>query len=145
VSDEPSNAASEGLRDAFVLFTENGLPPDHVVRSWLTDDFVYEDRRRGPTFPNVDAESYPEFLRTVWETGVGRPRWESETLAVRGERFAVAAIRLDYGNGMLFESIHVLARDATLRLLQRAVDFDIDDVDGAIAELDRMRSQADAS
>ena len=52
------------------------------------------------------------------------------------------AVQTDFGNGMLRENLQVIGLDATLSLLQRQVDFDIDDVDGAIAELDR---QADAS
>ena len=76
---------------------------------------------------------------------LGQPRWELETLAVRGERFAAVAVQTDYGNGMLRESIDVIGLDATLSMMQRQVDFDRDDVDGAIAELDRLHSQADAS
>jgi hypothetical protein len=144
VSDEPSNTASERLRDVFALFTEFGLPPEEVVRAWLTDDYVHEDRRRGPSFPDADAESWPRMLGTIWETGAGRPRFQAEILAVRGDRFAAALLQLDYGNGSLFESIHVVALDATLSLAQRAVEFDIDDADGAIAELDRLHSQDDA-
>ena len=40
----------------------------------------------------------------------------AETLAVRGERFAAVAVQIDYGNGMLRESIHVIGLDATLSL-----------------------------
>ena len=146
VSDEPSNAASELLRKAYASFTERGSPSEEVVRAGLTDDFAYEDRRRGPSFPDADAESYPKVVRSVWQTGTaGQPRWELETLAVRGERFAAMAVQTDYGNGMLTETINVNALDATLSLLQRQVDFDRDDVDGAIAELDRLHTQSEAS
>ena len=48
---------------------------------------------------------------------------------------------VDYGNGMQRESIIVMALDAALRLAQRMVDFDTDEVDGAIAELDRLHTQ----
>ena len=64
---------------------------------------------------------------------------------MRGERFATVAIQQDFGNRMLAEAIHVIGLDATLSLVQRVVDFDRDDVDAAIAELDRMQGQADAS
>ena len=70
---------------------------------------------------------------------------QQETLAVRGERFAMAGVRVDFGNGMLTEFIVVVGADATLRLRQRQILFDRDDVDGAIAELERMHRQADAS
>ena len=45
---------------------------------------------------------------------------------------------------MISENIAVNSLDVTLSRLQRQVDFDIDDVDGALAELDRL-GQADAS
>jgi hypothetical protein len=64
---------------------------------------------------------------------------------VRGERFAALVVQTDYGNGFLRENISVIGLDATLSKLQRHVDFDLDNVDGAIAELDRMHRQADAN
>ena len=42
---------------------------------------------------------------------------------------------------MLSDGIMVIGLDATLRRLQCVVDFDIDDVDGAIAELDRLHAE----
>ena len=85
-------------------------------------------------------------IETLWLTGTGgQPRFEAETLAVRGERFAAVAAQTAYGNGMLTESIHVVGLDATLSVLQRQVYFDRDDVDRAIAELDRIQSQSEAS
>jgi hypothetical protein len=143
VSDEPSNAASEFLRNVFVSLTE-GPPSEKWLRAGLTDDFALEDRRSGPSFPDIDAESLPKYVLSMWQTGAGQPRWEGETLAVRGERFAAVAVRVDYGNGMLRDDVHVIGLDATLSKMQRQVDFDIDDVDGATAELDRMQSQAAA-
>jgi hypothetical protein len=145
VSDEPSNAASEALRLNFSAL--NGLESaPRNVRAFLTDDFVHEDRRRVVSFPNVDADSHQKFVETAWQTGAGQPEFVvSEILAVRGDRFVAALVRIDYGNGMLLEAVHVFALDATLSLVQREVDFDIDDVEGAIAELDRLYSQADAT
>ena len=145
MSDEPSNASSRFLRGVCATFTASGLPGEEEVRAGLADDFIYEDRRRGLRFPDADADAYPAFLGSVWQTGAGgRPRFEAETLAVRGERFAVIGIQIDYGNGMLTESIHVFGLDPTLSMLQRDLDFDLDDVDGAIEELDRLQSEADA-
>ena len=95
--------------------------------------------------PDADAESYPKLVLSMWQTGAGQPRWEVETLAVRGERFAAVAVQADYGNGMLGAAIQVVGLDATLRLLQRQVELDVDDVDGAVAELDRLHSQGDAT
>jgi hypothetical protein len=145
VSDEPSNAASEFLCDAFAFFTERGAPSEEVVRAGLTDDFTYEDRRSGPSFPDADADSIPKVVLSIWQTGAGKPRWSTETLAVRGERFAAVAVEVDYGNGMVRENICVVGLDATLRRTHRQVDFDVEDVDRAIAELDRLHREADAN
>ena len=119
VSDEPSNAASEFLRNAFAFFTEAGSPSEEVVRAGLTDDFAYEDRRSGPSFPDADAESFPKFVVShLANRCCGQPRCEHETLAVRGERFAAVAVQPDYGNGMLgaltAEMQHPKSKDVTL-------------------------------
>ena len=68
-----------------------------------------------------------------------------EILAVRGDRIAACRVSVDYPNGWTTESIQVLELDASLRLLRRTFDFDPDDVDAAIAELDRLHSQAETS
>jgi hypothetical protein len=141
---EPSNAASEWLRNAVRLLNESESPP-HEMRSAVADDFTYEDRRSGLSFPNLDAEAFPQFVASTWGTGAGKPWTEiGEVLAIRGERLAALAYRLDYGNGMVRESIVVIGLDATLGLMRRSIEFDVDDVDGAIAELDRLHSQSEA-
>jgi hypothetical protein len=146
VSDEPSNAASTSLRNTYALLSEAAsAPSEKWVRAGLTDDFAYEDRRSGPSFPDADAESMPKIVLSMWQTGAGQPRWSTETLAVRGEGFAAVPMQVDYGNGMMREYIVVVALDATLHRLHRQIIFDRDDVDGAIAELDRLHAAAGGS
>jgi hypothetical protein len=150
VSDEPSNAASEFLRFGYSVMNEFGSPPGDAETQFLwssfADDFTYEDRHRGPRFASGDAEMFRRFIESAWETGAGRPRWTVRAvLAVRGDRLAAQSIELDYGNGFTWESITLIELDAGLSLMQRAVDFDVDDVDAAVAELDRVHGQADAS
>jgi len=146
VSVEPSNAASELIRSASASLSRSGSPPSvEMVLAALTDDFSYEDRRSGPSFPDADGESFARGVLSIWQTGAdGQPSFEAETLAVRGERFAAIAFQTDYGNGMQSDYIQVVALDATLTLTQRQVDFDRDDIDGAIAELDRLHRESDA-
>jgi hypothetical protein len=145
MSDEPSNAASEWLRNVVKVLNDAEAPPNNM-RLAVADDFTYEDRRSGPSFPNLDADAFPQFVASIWETGAGRPRTDvREVLAVRDERLAALTYRLDYGNGMVRESIVVVGLDATLGRMHRSIEFDVDDVDGAIAELDRLQRQADAS
>ena len=144
VSDEPKNAASERVRRICGYLSKCESPPSDV-RASVTDDFVLEDRRRGPTFPTTDADSFPKYIASTWDTGAGQPRFTvHRVLAVRGDRLAVCWLEADYGNGWTWESIEVMELDTTLTLIQRMVDFDVDDVDAAIAELDRLQSQADA-
>ena len=145
MSDELSNAASEWVRNALRHLNELESPPSGM-RVSLTDDYVYEDRRHGPSFPSADAESFPQALETLWDTGAGRPRFTvHEILAVRGDRTAACRLSTDYPNGWTTESIQVVRLDASLSLMQRKIDFDHDDLEGAIAELDRLQSQADAT
>ena len=68
-----------------------------------------------------------------------------ETLAVRGERLAAARLVVDYEIGFVLEAIQMLQLDATVTQVERAFDFDVDDLDSVIAELDRLHSRADAS
>jgi hypothetical protein len=145
VSGAPTNAASDALVASGAFLSEGPLPPD-VLRALLTEDYSYEDRRHGVSFPSADADSYPDLVASAWDIGAGRPEFEVVAiLAVRGDRFAAGHVRIDYGNGMLFESIHVLALDAEMRLVEREVDFDRSDIDAAIAELDRLHRQATGS
>jgi hypothetical protein len=146
VSEELSNAASEWLRFVMAYCNKNGAPSDELTRASLTDDYVYEDRRHhGLSFPNQDAESTPKAVTSLWDTGGGEPRFTMhEILAVRGDRIAACRVSADYPNGWTTESIEVLELDASLSLLRRMFDFDHDDVDAAIAELDRLHSQSDA-
>ena len=146
VSAQLSNAASE--RQYAAMEALNGVatrPDPGWIRSGLSDDFSSEDRRRGPTFPNGDADTYARFVESSWEVGSGHPRFTlRETVAVRGQRFAACVLEIDYGNGMFSETLHVVGLDPARRLMQRTIEFDVDDIAGAVAELDRLQSRADA-
>ena len=146
VSDEPSNAASGWMRGIYAVLNDFESPPHEMIRSSFTDDFVYEDRRRGAIFPIMSAELGAEAFASIWDTGAGRPRFTvPQILAVRGERLVAARLVVDYDIGFALEAIQMLQLDATVTRVQRAFDFDVDDVDTVIAELDRLHSQADAT
>ena len=146
VSDEPSNTASEWMRGTYAVLNDFESPPHEMIRSSFTGDFVYEDRRRGAIFPIMGAELGAEAFASFWDTGAGRPRFTvHQILAVRGERLVAARLVVDYDIGFVLEAIQMLQLDATVTRVQRAFDFDVDDVDTVIAELDRLHSQADAS
>jgi hypothetical protein len=140
---EPSNAASEFLRAAFAALNEAKSPPeDGWIRAGMSDDFSFEDRRRGPTFPATGADANVRTIASAWEVGGGQPRWSlREVVAVRGERFAACRIEIDYGDGMISPRILVVGLDPTMRLMQRSTTFDHEDMAEALAELDRLHSQ----
>ena len=96
-------------------------------------------------FRTLDAESTPKAVTSLWDTGRAAnpisPCTRSSPYEATGS--PRAGLLADYPNGWTTESIQVLELDASLSLLRRMFDFDLDDVDGAIAELDRLHSQAD--
>ena len=146
VSDEPSNTASEWMRGTYAVLNDFESPPQEMIRSLFTDDFVYEDRRLGALFPIMRAELVAKAIASFWDTGAGRPRFTvHEIFAVRGERLVAARLVVDYDIGFALEAIQMLQLDATVTRVQRAFDFDVDDVDTVIAELDRLHSQADTN
>ena len=107
---------------------ENGAPSDELTLAMLTDDYVDEDRRHhGQSFPNLNAESTPRAVTSLWDTGAGEPRFTMhEILAVRGDRIAACRVAVDYLNGWTTESIEVMELDTGLSLLRRWFDFDHD-------------------
>ena len=93
MSDEPSNTASEWMRGIYAVLNDFESPPHEMIRSSFTDDFVYEDRRRGALFPIMSAESVAEAVASFWDTGAGRPRFTvPDIFAVRGVRLDAARI-----------------------------------------------------
>ena len=145
MSSEPSNAASEWLRFVMAYCNENGAPSDELTLAMLTDDYVYEDRRHdGQSWPLMDADSTPRAVTSFWDTGGGEPRFTMhEVVAVRGDRIAACRASVDYLNGWTTEVIGVLELDASLSLLRRWFDFDHNDDDAAISQLDRLHRESD--
>jgi hypothetical protein len=118
------------MRGTYAVLNDFESPPHEMIRSSFTSDFVYEDRRRGALFPIMDAELVKEAFASFWDTGAGRPRFTvPEILAVRGERLVAARLVVDYDIGFVLEAIQMLQLDATVTRVQRAFDFDVDDLD----------------
>ena len=141
MSDEPlTNAAVEAVRAGLCFL--NVMERDEVAGAGMTDDFVLEDRRSGVNFGLLDAAAITELSKSAWDVGSGRPIWSiPEVIAVRGQRIAAMTVVVDYGNDMRTDMITCIRLDPQLRLLQRRVQFDPDDRDAAIAELDRMHAE----
>jgi len=140
MSDEPlTNTAVEWLRHTFASTAER---PTGRVR--VTDDFYYEDRQSGVNFGRIDAAGFQEFVSSAWDVGTGRPRWTiRQVIAICGQLSALMTLRLDYGDDTVVDNIACFQLDASAQLMRRLIVFDMDDVDAALAELDRMHAEID--
>src|SRR6476469_9527297 len=72
------------MRGTYAVLNDFESPPHEMLRSSFTDDFVYEDRRRGALFPIMDAELVKEAFASFWDTGAGRPRFTVPESRARG-------------------------------------------------------------
>ena len=142
MSDEPlTSAAVERVRDAYDVMNGLSEPPSITPGSY-TDDFVYVDRRKGVNFGEGDASHFVRVLQLFWEVG-GQPHFSIvEVIAVRGEWSAAVLERVVYGGrDMYLEFITVVDLDPVGDRWRRLVDFDLDDREAAIAELDGLHAE----
>jgi hypothetical protein len=144
MSDEPlTNAAVEIVRrnvDAMNLLEDSsGFAPA------FADGFVYDDRRRVVSFGVLDADGYTRALRLNWDVDSERPQIQlRDVIATRGSRLALLQMCIARSGGFYTtDFIMVFLVDATLSLPQRVVDFDIEERDAAMAELDRLHAEID--
>ena len=144
MSDEPlTNAAVEWVRGLFSFWNSLDAPPIFDPAT-LPPDFVFEDRRSTINFGQMDAPEFQKYVAASWGLGDEPPqRSITEVLAVRGQRSAAYLQLLDLGNGSVVESVYCIRLTPDLQLPERSVQFDIEDVDEAIAELDRMHGDID--
>jgi hypothetical protein len=103
-------------------------------------DFVQQDRRRLVAVPDTDREEWIESIQAYWELGKGAPSFTvAEVVAIRGELAVLYRARVAYIDGSATELLIVLEIDADAHM-RRAVMFDVDDLAGALAELDRLNA-----
>lgn len=138
---EPSNAASERGHEFAALLNDR----DFMVRNGLslcTDDFVRYDRRRVTAQPPADRQGWLDAMFTFEELANGQwPTFElTETLAVRGNRLVVARWTMGLGEMGVIEFIVVTLTDEAVERNEVIYFFDDDDIDAALAELDRLHS-----
>ncbi len=145
VPDEPlTNAAAELLRAATEnLNTLDGPPTRTTVTS---EDVTFDDRRSGGVnFGTVESSEWLAFVASIWDVGTGRPHFSiPEVVAVRGQRCAAAVWAYDYGDDWADAEI-LCIRLTRSGMIDRAVAFDVDDPDAAIAELDQWLAGIEAA
>jgi hypothetical protein len=138
VSDEPRNSATQASSRYMELFDD----PQRLdeFRSMFADEFVRVDRRRLIALPAIDKATYFE-TQLSFAHELGDVTSDYEVLAVRGERLLLARIERRVGGDFTTEYLVVAQWDVTIPQIQRVVLFEPDDLNLAIAELDRLHSE----
>lgn len=139
----PRNEASDRAYEGFHLLGDReyleALRAD--PGGWCSPDLVREDRRRLVGAPTT--RTLLEFVEQAitWLDLSGRtPTFSIEgVVAVRGQRCALIHCRVAYGDTTT-DFLNAF-RNGTSRETQIAVLFDLDDMEAAIAELDRLDAE----
>lgn len=121
---------------------------DFMLRDGLslcTHDFVRYDRRRMTAQPPADRQGWLEAMITFEELAGGHwPTFDlTETLAVRGHRLAANRWTMGLGESGEVEFIVVTRANEPVDRMEVVYFFDPEDVDAALAELDRLHSEVE--
>lgn len=147
VDGEPRNLASDRIRGTFPMMNRLRDMDDSELlrfRSRFADDFVREDRRRLIGVPDSDRDDWFESILAYWDLGKGAPSFRvAEVLAVRGDRLVLFRSHVGYEDGSAIEQLIVYGLSADMRV-RHAVMFDVDNLDAAFAELDRLHAEIGA-
>lgn len=131
-------------------FLTEGVPtigdrPVEEMRDAVTDDFRREDRRRLVGLPDNGAEGFVDGIEALFELGRGTPTFSVvQIVATRGQRLALAHNRIEYPDGIAIELLSLVQLAADLGRMEIEIDFDVDDVEAALAELDRLHAAIEA-
>lgn len=144
VDGEPRNAASDLTRRSVGWLNDR----DFVVRqgeTMVTRDFVRVDHRRVIAQPPVGARAWVAGL-FEWEKLTGEwPVYElTKVLAVRGDRTSASHWVVRAGDLAEMEFIVVNASDRTGERFAAIHFYDPEDIDAAVAELDRLHAEYEA-
>ena len=138
---EPSNTATELARVGIAWLnslSEFGVAERSRLRTGHTDDYVGEDRRKLIGMPAAGRDELVEQIASYWNLGAGAPEFSmDEVLAVRGDRLVLFRFRICYGPAYETSTL-LLAGYTTDGRRCRAIQFDVEDLEVAVAELDRL-------
>jgi hypothetical protein len=138
VDGEPRNASSEFL-DSIVDRMNSEF---EMMPSWMTDDFVRQDRRRLVATPESNGSEFVENVRAWFSVGAGTPRFRvAEVYAVAGDRCVTHRVSIDFDGSFASDMIHSIRCNASVDKMQKIVTFDPDDLDAALAELERLHAE----
>jgi DNA-binding SARP family transcriptional activator/ketosteroid isomerase-like protein len=112
-----------------------------AVAAWLADDWVAEERR-AVLRVSLDHDQAVANLRWIHD---GRGVMTFEVVATRGRSLALARVTLRVPDPEASDLVLVLTRTNAAGRQDRTVMFDVDDVDVAIAEMDRLYREGEAA
>jgi hypothetical protein len=134
---EPSNAASTRMRADFPKLGDRQYVESKML-DVFAEGFVREDRRRLVGISTATAKEFVDVALGWFELGsVPVFRWVA-VVAVRGDRLALARWSVGFGDDIPTEMLGLQQYDENVDLVERLVVFDTDNVEAAIAELDRL-------
>ena len=107
-------------------------------------DFVRIDRRRLIAGPDADRNQHLESQLLWFDLADGRPVFGVEILAVRGDRLVLCRASVTYASQQGREALSVVTYDRSVQKSTQHMHFDLDDVDSALAELDRQHARIEA-
>ena len=143
VASDPRNAASDRIFEGLATWRD----PEAMAAAWEdhhSDNFVRVDRRRLVASPDADRAGHLEGQLLWFGFGDGQPVFGAEIIAVRGDRLALVRASVSYSDRQGREALSVVTYDAQVDKATRHVHFDLDDLDAALAELDRQHAEVEA-
>ena len=141
---EPANGAVNAVAEFMAMLGDHERSLNEWDR-WFADEFVREDRRQLIATPTGDAATFQQQHLAWFEMGLEDLNFEmTGVVAVFGDRLALTRSRIGYSSGFPVEMLSISQWTEEIDRLQRIVQFDADDVDVALQELDRLRLTLEA-
>lgn len=141
MGEQPQNAASAFVHRTAVILSDLERTRREMLAT-VTPDFKRYDRRRITSQPTVDAQGW---LRAILEFENLTGEWPTvetpEILAVRGDRLCASHWVLRFGESRLEFLIVSQVEGTGENRGELGAFFDPEDLDAAIAELDRLQTQ----
>ena len=107
----------------------------------LAEDVLKHDRRLLGTPPVAGRDQRMAELRASFETFPVK-EWHSELVASRGDRLALERLHFVSEHDYVYEYLGITQLDERGRVAVR-IDFDVDDTEAALAELDALAASID--
>lgn len=144
VHGEPQNAAA----DLYRVYTArlNTEPPAVLFPKIMSDDFVRHDHRTLIALPTANRDEFIEQAQIWFELSDGRPVFDfRKVIEVAGDRLVLCAVWIGYETGNGVDMLQIIVFDELVEQMEQLISFDVEDVDRAHAELERLHDEIQRS